>query len=349
MNNYNKNKPNPIIFSQLTTENLISLLIDPNKTCKEINRLSKTIVKLIRSKGYEKITTQDLLQFEGIDNKQALQIIAALEIGKRYYLMVQDKQKKEEWDFENLKQSERQYGVHFFHHYTAKFIPQIAEKIIRQYATNDGIVVDPFMGSGTALIEAKTLGYHSYGLDTNPLAVKISQAKSMRVSKEKLAEIDSYISWLTEKKKGKDEEINSYPNIELFEHSNLWFRKDVAFKINESLNEISKYSPEVRNFLEIGLSTLLKGMSNARMDSVNPILPDSPIYIDRKHYYREVNNNTRNIPVYHRAYSQITKMRAAILEFNRETNENLICKPMLGDARELNNFIEKCDLVVTSR
>jgi DNA modification methylase len=294
------------------------------------------------------ITVEDLVQFEGIGKVKAMQIISALELGRRYYHEDRQKLSDEDWDFADLKQSERQYGVHFFHHYTAKFIPQIPARIIRRYTTSNSVVVDPFMGSGTALVEAKILGCHSYGLDTNPMAIKIAKAKTLKINEEKVNEINDFIHWLKLRKKHPDINSNKKHDIKLFDGSNLWFREDVAYKIHSILFELKKCSPEVRNFIEVGLSTLLKGMSNARMDSVTPLLPDQPIYTDRKHYYREVDNLTRKIPVYKRVYSQINRMKSAILEFNKETDWNLICEPILGDARQLQKCVNHCDLVVTS-
>lgn len=334
----------------LPTEELIAVLLgfNLNISRSKLNNLTSRIANYLRSKIHGKVTVEDLIQFEGIDKTKAMQILSALELGQRYYVIKHNTRVKEDWDFANLKQSERQYGVHFFHHYTAKFIPQIPSRIIRQYTTGNSIVLDPFMGSGTTLVEAKMLGCHSYGLDTNPMAIKIAQAKTLKFNNDTVNEINTFLKWLAKKKLNQDIKIDSLPNNILFDGSNLWFRNDVAFYLNEILHEIEKYSPAVKNFIEVGLSTLLKGISNARMDSVTPVLPDKPVYIDRKHYYREVNNLTRNIPVYYRLHSQIRRMKSAILEFNKESDEKLICKPILGDARELNKHIDHCDLVVTS-
>jgi DNA modification methylase len=272
-----------------------------------------------------------------------------LEIGRRYYRSHSLKRlSDEDWDFDGLKISERQYGVHFFHHYTAKFIPQIPAKLIRYFCRGNDVVIDPFVGSGTTLVEAKLLGCHSYGLDTNPLAIKIANAKTMLVNEKIVDEIDRFIGWLRLQSEEVKLNSSSEKNITLFDDSHLWFRNDVAYKISLILCELQTYSPDVQNFVEIGLSDLLKGMSNARMDSVTPVLPGEPVYIDRKHYYRQINNLTRQIPVYRRMISQLMAARMAILEFNKETDSQLACKPILADARELSSFVKRCNLVVTS-
>jgi hypothetical protein len=168
----------------------------------------------------------------------------------------------------------------------------------------------------------------------------------MGMNESRVREIDKFLKWL---------KINKTPEIPLdhgdsmlFEGSNLWFRSDVEIKLRIILNEIANYSPEVQDFLKVGLSGLLKGMSNARMDSIIPTLPKETVYIDRKHYYREVDNSKRNIPVFNRLASQINRMKHAIIEFNKETNPNIQCNAYLEDARNISNYLSECNLVITS-
>jgi len=334
---------------KISTEELVSILLGHGTKKTNVFDLSRKVVAVLREKSDGTINVEDLMQLDGIGEAKALQIISSLEIGRRYYKSHSSKKlSDEDWDFDGLKISERQYGVHFFHHYTAKFIPQIPAKLIRHFSRGNDIVVDPFMGSGTTLVEAKVLGCHSYGLDTNPLAIKIARAKTMLVDEKIVDEIDRFLDWI--KSQSEDVKLDSLDEkkIALFDTSHLWFRNDVAYKIRAILDELKNYSLDVQNFVEIGLSDLLKGMSNARMDSVSPVLPDDPIYIDRKHYYRRVDNLTRQIPVFRRLCSQLRAMRLAILKFNKETDRQLTCKPILTDARALSSFVKQCNLVITS-
>lgn len=333
---------------KMSTEELFSIILGHGSSSSNVYDLSSQISTFLRNKPIGTITIADLKKFDGIGEVKAMQILSALELGRRYFGRSKKLGLAEmDWDFADLKQTDRQRGVHFFHHYTAKFIPQIPARIIKYYAHRESVIVDPFMGSGTTLVEANIQGCHSIGLDTNPLAVKISKAKTMRLTKLLLDEIDDFISWLTNDH-GIHCNLGDVSMVDLYPDSNEWFRADVLQKIASILTVIRSYSPEVRNFLEVGLSNLLKGMSNARMDSVTPTLPRSPIYIDRKHYNREVNNHTREIPVFERMLSQVRRMRAAILDFNNGIDKTTLCKPIMGDARNLSSFVDHCDLVITS-
>lgn len=50
-------------------------------------------------------------------------------------------------------------------HYHGNFVPQIPNQLLRRYTKKGDLILDPFMGSGTTLIEAQRLGRNSIGVD----------------------------------------------------------------------------------------------------------------------------------------------------------------------------------------
>ena len=69
--------------------------------------------------------------------------------------------------FDYLKESERTKHVHRLHPYKGKFIPQLVEYFLDKhvddfkqevYFQKGDIVLDPFCGSGTTLVQANELG-----------------------------------------------------------------------------------------------------------------------------------------------------------------------------------------------
>ena len=67
--------------------------------------------------------------------------------------------------------------THDLHIYKAKFFPRMVRALLNIFAGEPSIVLDPFCGSGTALLEASLLGHRAYGVDVDPICQLISDAK----------------------------------------------------------------------------------------------------------------------------------------------------------------------------
>ncbi|MFC1890864.1 DNA methyltransferase [Thermodesulfobacteriota bacterium] len=95
-----------------------------------------------------------------------------------------------DWD---CTDSDTRYLTHPIHRYSGKFIPQIATQVI-ELVTNPGdLVLDPYCGSGTTLLECQLYNRRSIGIDLNPLAVLISKVKTNVIDVDKLISFQSDI------------------------------------------------------------------------------------------------------------------------------------------------------------
>lgn len=65
--------------------------------------------------------------------------------------------------------------------YWGNFIPQIPNQFLRRYTKKGDWVLDPFLGSGTTLIECKRLGRNGIGIDLSPKVVSLAEKN---ISKE---------------------------------------------------------------------------------------------------------------------------------------------------------------------
>src|SRR5207248_2577970 len=67
--------------------------------------------------------------------------------------------------------------THGLHRFAAKFVPQVPAWALDHFGSRASVVLDPFMGSGTTLVEGILRGGTTIGVDIDPLARLIARAK----------------------------------------------------------------------------------------------------------------------------------------------------------------------------
>ena len=68
-------------------------------------------------------------------------------------------------------------ALHGVSPYQGKLSPARARELVELLSTKGDLVVDPFCGCGTVLLEAWSLGRRGFGLDLNPYAIAVAKAK----------------------------------------------------------------------------------------------------------------------------------------------------------------------------
>jgi len=86
--------------------------------------------------------------------------------------------------FADVPEWERTKHVHRLHPYLGKFIPQLVEIFLRKYFKRGQTILDPFLGSGTTLIEANLLGIHSVGIELSEFSHLIAKVKTQKYNIE---------------------------------------------------------------------------------------------------------------------------------------------------------------------
>jgi DNA modification methylase len=105
--------------------------------------------------------------------------------------------------FTEFKESERTKHVHRLHPYKGKFIPQLVEYFLDNhtdqfkkniYFQPGDVILDPFCGSGTTLIQANELGLHALGVDISAFNTMISNVKLADYNLIKLKQTLDFLS-----------------------------------------------------------------------------------------------------------------------------------------------------------
>ncbi|MEJ7631213.1 MAG: DNA methyltransferase [Rubrobacteraceae bacterium] len=89
--------------------------------------------------------------------------------------------------------------THTFHRYPARFSPLFARAAIEMFTQPGEVVLDPFMGGGTTLVEACSLGRRAIGTDVSSLATFTANVKTTLLSENDLEEISHWASGLGER------------------------------------------------------------------------------------------------------------------------------------------------------
>lgn len=123
--------------------------------------------------------------------------------------------------------------IHSFHKYKAKFFPRFVRSLIVSNLKLDAdelTICDPYVGSGTTLVESSLLGYKSFGYDIDPLSCFISEVKSQAID----VKINDLCIPL--------EDLNSMPSKRVFS-----FPAEIAkkFKRWNKLEEQEQYEKEI--------------------------------------------------------------------------------------------------------
>lgn len=84
--------------------------------------------------------------------------------------------------------------THTFYRYPARFSPLFAREVIQMFTQHGDVVLDPFMGGGTSLVEAKVHGRRGVGADVSSLAVFLAKTKTALLSNEDRRQIVRWAS-----------------------------------------------------------------------------------------------------------------------------------------------------------
>ncbi|HOV16049.1 MAG TPA: DNA methyltransferase [Candidatus Cloacimonadota bacterium] len=166
--------------------------------------------------------------------------------------------------FDNYKESETTKHVHRLHPYKGKFIPQLVEYFLDE-KTDDfkqevffhpgDIVLDPFCGSGTTLVQANELGIYAIGIEVSSFNSLISNCK---VQKYDIMDLQKEMQKITENLRlfltdSKTVEFETKLLNELYKFNNIYFPvPEYKYKVrNKLINEQEYGEQQAQKFISI--------------------------------------------------------------------------------------------------
>ena len=249
----------------------------------------------------------------------------------------------ESWTFANVKRKEIVYLTHSYHRYPSKFIPQLASALIEKYSKKGELVLDPFTGSGTTLLEALLLRRYAIGIDINPISELICKAKTTPIEPVLLQTcIDKLFKRIKAYNNNKEERntiSNSViQNLDL-KRIDFWFSKAIKHELAVILYAINEEeNDEVRTFLKCGFSHILKICSKWKARSIKPVRDQHkktprPMPIFEQHIYHMLKKNKE----YYNILPPLIK---------KDLHEYV--KIYCDDCRNVRRYADNVSLIVTS-
>lgn len=213
-------------------------------------------------------------------------------------------------------------------------IPQVASRLINEHLTAEHrVILDPYCGSGTSLVEANLSGRSAIGIDINPLARMIAEAKTTPIES-----LDRHLDQFLRR-------LGDTPPMVCTRPLDYWFPPEVL-PVLETIRSVIDHvtDDKVKLFLTIAFSEVIRdvsyvnkgGYKRHRMKELSDFHPE-PLKLLRD----RIERNTKGLSAFMertREYAISTR----IFDFNTiETVEPLkgepidaiITSPPYGDSR----------------
>jgi DNA modification methylase len=157
--------------------------------------------------------------------------------------------------------------VHGFHTYPARMHPDTAARLVRGLSLPNQVVLDPFAGSGTVLVEARLQGRVALGIDANPLAVALCRLKVDGIDPAQrevlLAAIAAVTEHASERRRSK-----AGPSRRYSPAHRAAFEPHILLELDGLTQGIDELCPpEIGPALRLVLSSLINKFSRRRSDT----------------------------------------------------------------------------------
>lgn len=266
-----------------------------------------------------------------------------------------------ELGFHGLPEYERTKHVHRLHPYLGKFIPQLVEWFLSRYFQPDDIVLDPFMGSGTTLVQGNEMKIHTIGVDVSPFNCLIGRVKTAKYdiakAKAEILEVEKRVTTFSKYLTGETSALPLFPNDRMdelkagllaecnSEYLKQWFAPRTLLEMLYYRRLIPHY--EYQDLLRVLLSRAVR--SSRLIPHYDLATPKAPLPVGKEYWCRK--HNRYCVPIDNcitkiHAYSGDTARRLA--EFDKLRSDKSVTI-IQGDSREVNYQEELSKTPVANR
>ncbi len=254
-----------------------------------------------------------------------------------------------ELGFHSVPEYQRTKHVHRLHPYLGKFIPQLVEWFLSRYFKPDDLILDPFMGSGTTLVQGNEMKMHTIGIDISPFNCLIARVKTAKYdiakARTEILEVEkrvaNFSSYLTGTHNAR---LPLFPEDKLeefitgllaecnSEYLKTWFAPRTLLEMLYYRRLIPHYT--YQDLLQVVLSRAVR--SSRLIPHYDLATPKTPLPVGEKYWCRK--HDRYCIPIDNclekiHAYSEDTARRLA--EFDKLRSDKTVMV-LQGDSRNIN-------------
>lgn len=172
---------------------------------------------------------------------------------------------------EQRRQATR-YGLHGIHEYKGKFNPQVVRALTNVVDMDASVLIDPFCGSGTSLIEAVRLGIGAVGVDRSPMAVFLASAKARSLAEPDYAALHEAFGGFVRdlasdmkeaQQSGTGSSLDGILGPDALSYLRNWFPPEALAAVSVALSRTLPAAPRttVHHLAEVALSSILRAVS----------------------------------------------------------------------------------------
>jgi hypothetical protein len=240
--------------------------------------------------------------------------------------------------------SKAEKSVHSWFRLTPSFGPDLVKSLLREFEfSSESVILDPFCGAGTTLIEAQLLQVRAYGFEINPFLYFVGNTSLHWQFTDELLD-KSYnelkCEYYSLKDKYKNLTCNELPySIPPIHNVNRWWRddilKDLLILKNAIKTTTNNNTNEIGNFFQLALAgVLVPDLTNVTLGKLQLH------FIDKSNAIMDVEKSF---------FTHLKKMIDEIKMLKLNTKENL-SKVFLTDSTKCENvhLNDKIDIVITS-
>ncbi len=267
-----------------------------------------------------------------------------------------------ELGFYNLPEHQRTKHVHRLHPYLGKFIPQLVEWFLARYFQPDDIILDPFMGSGTTLVQGNEMRMHTIGIDISPFNCLIAKVKTAKYdvlkARAEILEIERRVTTFS-KYLTRSQEVNLslFPEERMddlkeslleecqSDYLRTWFAPRALLEMLYYRRLIPHY--EYQDLLRVVLSRAVR--SSRLVPHYDLATPKAPLPVGEQYWCRKHNRYCEpidNCITKIHAYSEDTARRIA--QFDRLRSDKVVAV-IQGDSRKVDLKKELANSPISGR